>query len=363
MSGSDGEDTLQKTKSDNLHFKALLDLIPPQFYFNFEDKQEIFGNVSDDEDLPDPKKRKKKKKPLSNLSVTQITELRQQGVTLGDKKGNGKKDNGSGHVVNGAGDKSEEYSIETKHQGKKLSRTSNSKKKVKEHQRRESRLEELKERLRAKLEEIKARKSNSAGTNTQDEKRLKRQEKKVNAKLKSKDKGDQKQQQLKAVANGLKSPPQNKILNENGVPVTSKFDFSVISFGNDRHKSSDLHGKDYKRLLERVEKQKEKVEKLKEKDPEAGKKLEQKIQWQNVINKAQGEKVKDNPELLKKAFKRKEKLKERKQKKWGERVQNVESVKQKKQDKRQANIDKRKDAKKEKKRKHLIKKGRIIPGF
>ncbi|XP_055897958.1 uncharacterized protein LOC106050450 isoform X2 [Biomphalaria glabrata] len=364
------EDVLQQVQLDNKHFKALLDLIPPHAYFKQEEKQELFGlNPDEDENEPKRKKKKKKKKktkkiPLSSMSVTQITELRLKGETLGEKKKkveqNGKK---AKHSENGVEDPTDKNSMADKQQGKKVSRSSSAKKKKKEFQRRESRLEELKERLRIKLEEIKARKSSGSVVNSQEVKRLKRQEKKVKSKLKSKDKTSHKSQNVTAGADGLKSPPRNTILNQNGEPVKSKFDFSIISFGNDKHKSSELRGRDYKRLLEKVEKQREKVELLKEKDPEAGKKLEKNIQWQNVFNKAKGEKVKDDPNLLKKAVKRKEKIKEKKQKKWGERIKDVKEMKQKRQDKRQANIDKRKDAKKDKKRKVMIKKGRIIPGF
>lgn len=48
-------------------------------------------------------------------------------------------------------------------------------------------------------------------------------------------------------------------------------------------------------------------------------------------------------QLLKKAIKRKQKLKERSQKKWGERLANQEAGKAQKQEKREANLKKRKD--------------------
>ena len=58
----------------------------------------------------------------------------------------------------------------------------------------------------------------------------KRQEKKVNAKLKNKKaKGSA---ERPAVAAGLQSPPHPQILNHAGQPVKSKFDFSIISTGD-----------------------------------------------------------------------------------------------------------------------------------
>ncbi|KAH9507339.1 hypothetical protein Btru_057812 [Bulinus truncatus] len=369
MTALDPDDTLlQQAQQDNVHFKALLDLISPQLYFNQEEKQEIYGNYSDDEEDENKsggrkKKKRKKAASLSSLSVTQIAELRMKGETLGEKKKLNKKEKKVKQSQSAPESTEENYSISDKQTNKKKSRSSSTKKKPKVFQRRESRLEELKEKLRLKLEQIKAHKSSGSNVNSQEIKKLKRQEKKVKSQLKNKDKSNHKTQQMAAAANGLKTQPQNKILNTNGQPIKSKFDFSIISVGNDKHKSSDLQGRDYKRLLEKVEKQKERVEKLKEKDPEAGRKLEKNIQWQNVFSKAKGEKVKDDPTLLKKAVKRKEKIKEKKQKQWGERVKAVEDLKKKRQDKRQTNIDKRKDSKKDKKRKLMIKKGRIIPGF
>ncbi|GFO49056.1 surfeit locus protein 6 [Plakobranchus ocellatus] len=296
--------------------------------------------------------------------------MRQKGETLGSKKP--KKEvkaaetNGTDNSIN---------DVEMKHQGKKQSRSAKSKKnKGKELEKREARLEELREKLRKKLEDMKAAKKNSgAAIPTQEEKRLRRKQGKLNAKLKKKGSGQSnnfhKEDKALEAAQGLRSPPQNKIVNQNGQPVKSKFDFSVISFDNnhsnreEKSHTSDLHGRDYKRLLEKVEKRQEKVGQLKEKDPEAGRRLEEKFQWQSMMSKARGEKVKDDPTLLKKAAKRKEKIKEKKGKKWEARKIATQDMQHKKQEKRQANIDKRRDASKEKKRKKMIKKGRIIPGF
>lgn len=182
--------------------------------------------------------------------------------------------------------------------------------------------------------------------------------------MKSKNNANHKEEKQKMqVAEGLRSPPQNKILNNQGKPVKTKFDFSMFSVGNDKSHFSELRGRDYQRLLEKVEKRKEKVETLKEKDLDSGQRLEEKFKWQDMIHKAKGEKVKDDPAMLKKSLKKKEKMKEQKKKKWGERTKNVEDMKKKKQEKRTANINKRKADKKDKVRKKMIKKGRIIPGF
>lgn len=68
----------------------------------------------------------------------------------------------------------------------------------------------------------------------------------------------------------------------------------------------------------------------------------------------------DNKELLAKAIKRKDKVKTKRKKKWGERVQKVEQDKQKRQLKREGNIAKRRDEKVKKKLERMRKKGRLV---
>lgn len=363
---SDGEDIIvEQVARDTEHFKALLNLVNPQAFFNQESKDEIWGNATadpyDDEDgESDGRWFHKKKKggvSFSTMTMTQIAEMRLQGQTFGDlKKKNHKTNQSSDNTT-------QESSLSAKQEGKKKSRTPKNKNKAKELERREARLEELKQRLQTKVEEIKARKNAGKPVSSQEQKKLKREQKRVNAKLKQKNKNHKVEPPGSTLAEGLKSPPQSKIVNQNGTPVRSKFDFSIISFGKDKSKSSDLQGRDYNRLLEKVEKRKEKVAALKEKDPEAGKKLEEKIQWQTVISKAQGEKVKDDPTLLKRALKRKDKVKDKRQKKWGDRKKTVEEAQKKKCDKREANLNKRKSDNKDNKKKKLIKRGRLVPGF
>ena len=44
---SDEEDLIiEQVKKDADHFRSLLDLIPPQYYFSLEEKEEIWGNTT-----------------------------------------------------------------------------------------------------------------------------------------------------------------------------------------------------------------------------------------------------------------------------------------------------------------------------
>lgn len=114
-------------------------------------------------------------------------------------------------------------------------------------------------------------------------------------------------------------------------------------------------------MLTKLQKQKTKLEDAGKKDPERGKSLAEKQAWKNVLEKASGAKVRDDEDLLKKAAKKKEKIKKAKEKKWKGRIQKVSEGKEQRQKKRTENIKIRKQAKKQKKIKRAVKKGRILP--
>ena len=156
--------------------------------------------------------------------------------------------------------------------------------------------------------------------------------------------------------------PSKPIYNSDGQLVFSKFDFTA-SGKKEKGEKSDFVGRDYKRLLEKIEKRNEKIKSVKSRDEEAGCKLEEKFRWQSVMHKAEGEKVKDNPELLKKALKRKEKIKDQRKKKWDDRTKTVKKYQDDRLKKRNDNIQKRKQSNKDKKIQKAKKKGRILPGF
>lgn len=119
---------------------------------------------------------------------------------------------------------------------------------------------------------------------------------------------------------------------------------------------------DPKSLLAKLEKKKLKLKKLESK----GKKeklteIKSKEAWDTAIQKAEGVKVKDNIELLKKSVSKIKNKKNRSKKKWDEREKLLESKKEKVQKKRQENIMKKKKERSKKRTKILVKKGRILP--
>ncbi|VDM37257.1 unnamed protein product [Toxocara canis] len=151
--------------------------------------------------------------------------------------------------------------------------------------------------------------------------------------------------------------------NDAGQLVYSKFDF-IVKGDQQKEKKKDKRdkfaGKDYGRLLKKAEKRQERIESIREKDAEKAEHIEENIRWNRAMNRAEGQKVKDNPELLRKSVNRKEKIKERRKQKWAKRIEYVEEKKAKKQDKRNANIQARKDAVKKRKLDKAKRKGRIL---
>ena len=169
-----------------------------------------------------------------------------------------------------------------------------------------------------------------------------------------------------APVNGDVHPKTTKtkpIFNKDGKMVYSKFDFTDTGGADSKAPKSEFTGKNYKNLLAKVEKRNEKLQKLKESNPEKGQQLEEKIKWQAVLNRAEGLKVKDNPDMLKKAAKAKDKKRQQRQKKWDSRKETTEKQMEERQAKRKLNIRAQKQANIEKKVKKLKKKGRLIPGF
>ncbi|XP_033732480.1 surfeit locus protein 6 homolog [Pecten maximus] len=231
------------------------------------------------------------------------------------------------------------------------------------------RQEQLQQKLRARIEELQGKRGLSVDEQ-KEKKKLKRKESLLKTKLRkkfekqNKNKGNlavKKEEVVNGVVGSPNSKPVKPVYNKEGKLVFSKFDFTEAG-GKDRGKS-DLIGKDYKRLLEKIEKRQERVEKVKENDAEKGKEMETKMAWEAALHRAQGQKVKDDPVLVRKAMKMKEKMKKSKQTKWSQREEQVKKRMDAKNDKRTQNIQERKQQKKDKKLKRAKKKGRVVAGF
>ncbi|CAH2100097.1 unnamed protein product [Euphydryas editha] len=214
----------------------------------------------------------------------------------------------------------------------------------------EEKLEKIKSQNNFNLKNKLAKKSLSSKLN----KKIKKRERvKLNPnKIKNVSENiDEKEVKVKPNANIAKP-----IFNNEGKLVFSKFDFAKLGEKDRGIKSK----KDPKKILNKLQQQEEKLQKIAEIDSSKAQELKEKVAWKNILQKAEGEKVKDDPNLLKKSIKKMEQKKKVSKKKWEGRIQNVEKKKQDRQQKRKENISKKKKEKKSKIVKAAAKRGRVV---
>lgn len=124
--------------------------------------------------------------------------------------------------------------------------------------------------------------------------------------------------------------------------------FGKIAVGKDQKKKKGPT--DAKTQLKMIESKKEKIEKLKNENKAKADSLVEKEEWKKAIALATGEKLKDDPKLLKKTIKRQEKMKNKSSQEWRKRFEKVKIDEKKAIKKRETNIKARIDEKKNKKR-------------
>ena len=213
-------------------------------------------------------------------------------------------------------------------------------------------LGDLKEKLRAKIASLQTRREGV---------QLHGKKKKLAAAAAAKQKKKEKKSKSATVAGNLVKKPA--VVREDGKVVFSKFDFTVASEPSDKvDKNKKVN---YRKLLAKAEAKEQSLKALKEKDAKRSEELEEQINWSRAVSKARGDKMKDDPVLLKKTIKRKQEQKKSSQKKWKARKGLEQKRMELKQEMRQRHIKERNDAKKAKKMgKKGKKKGKTRnPGF
>ena len=218
-------------------------------------------------------------------------------------------------------------------------------------------LEELRERLHAKMTELRGKRK--LPSNVVDKRlglKKARLDGKVKENIKNKKRNEIKNLKNVVGLNGNNSGNGPTLKNDRGEVVFSKFDFASGSVENDKKKKKK---KNMYQLLEIAEKKKEKINQMKSEDISKAKQIEKEISWDNALKKSEGVKIKDDPKLLKKSIKRKEKLKEKSRTKWAEREETVQRKKEEKQRLRKEHLKERREGKSKKFKKSKKKK----PGF
>lgn len=231
--------------------------------------------------------------------------------------------------------------------------------------------EELKERLQAKLEQLRVVKKEDGSGDKKEEKKLKKKLARIE---KKKNEAEEMKQKLMTVGKGAGGKKGNLMkgaealgaaAKKPGVKTDKGVVFSKFDFKDDMAPKEEQKKKlDPQAALNKLKKNKEKVKMWEEKGKtEKAAKIENNIAWENALSKSQGEKVKDDVTLLKKSIKKNKQIKTSSKKKWDKRADDVKSKESAFVEKREGNLNKRIKEKKEKKIKKLVAKGRHVPGF
>lgn len=217
----------------------------------------------------------------------------------------------------------------------------------------------LRARLAARIQALRdARKADKDGKaiRTREEllesRREKQAERKAHKKeLRQKAKQEEERKREEALASARGSP--GGMLSPNiDLDEQHNFAFGRVGFGDGSQLSHDLTHvlnrtpkkgpSDPKTALLKFENQKKRLEGM---DEEKRKDIEEKESWLTARRRAEGEKIKDDEKMLKKAVKRKETTKKKSTKEWVARKEGVAKGIKDRQKKREENIRKRRDEK------------------
>jgi hypothetical protein len=206
--------------------------------------------------------------------------------------------------------------------------------------------------------------------------RLKQEKRKQHKKeLRAEQKEAEKNQEVEAELAKLRgSPSMGSDLFSGGSSPPNNFSFGRVAFKDGQRVNSSLSGlvdikkksnPDARAALVAAEKKKARLMSY---DEEKRADIEQKDVWLNASKKVHGERVRDDTNLLKKTLKRKDKMKNKSEREWNERIEGVKKGQAFQQKKREENLAKRKEEKGSKgkgkgAKKGGLKKKKSRPGF
>ncbi|KAK4498327.1 hypothetical protein PRZ48_010985 [Zasmidium cellare] len=240
---------------------------------------------------------------------------------------------------------------------------------------------ELQERLRKRIEELRARRKADGGDGKPaqsrqellEQRRKKEEQRKAHKKELRRQAKEEEARKRDEQLRGSGSPLSTEIFNRNSPrPQDNSFSFSRLAFEDGTAADASLTElrdpkkrkgpQDPRTALTAAEKKQSRLAGL---DAEKRSDIAEKDMWLNAKKRAHGERIRDDTSLLKKALKRKEKQKTKSEKEWNERKDAVVKGKEAKQKKREANLQKRREEKGQKGKKKSQGKGKkkARPGF
>nr|CAB3266716.1 surfeit locus protein 6 homolog [Phallusia mammillata] len=130
-------------------------------------------------------------------------------------------------------------------------------------------------------------------------------------------------------------------IEKDGKLVFSKFDFGVSDQPKEKRKRKEKKRKKLEICIKKATTVQEKMEEMKQNDPEMAEEMVENDSWKKAVSRAKGVKVKDNVALLKKSIKKMDEKKKKSKKQWKERTEKVQEKQKRKQDRRMQNIKKK----------------------
>lgn len=303
----------KRLKEHSTYFNSLVRLVPAKFYLpdDEEEKSKKFyknrGKSAPKQEIKEAS-RKAKKKRLDPSQTKDVVDLQEQGETVNDKSNESDSEDDDNNNSRG-------FSVEKVPSGK---------------------IADLRAKLHERIQALQGKRKPTS------EKHSNRPKKKMKSEIKS---DKRKMNQIAQSKKDQSQKERNTVTNDKGEVVFSKFDFMERS-KNPKHGSKM---RNYKNLIAKAETRQKKIEELKGKDESKARELAERHAWESAMEKAEGNKVKDDPKLLKKSLKRKEKMKAKSKKQWDTRKEQQNKQMEEKQKRRQKNLKERAEAKKGKK--------------
>ena len=221
--------------------------------------------------------------------------------------------------------------------------------------------EEMQARLRARIEELRARRKADGA----DGKPAQSRQELLDERRKKQEARKQHKKELRLKAKQEEERLNNERLRGSGSPLSAdifsprspmerenNFSFGRVAFEDGQEALPTLNGttdvrrkkgpQDPKTAFDAAQK---KAARLSGYDETKRADIQEKDAWLNAKKRAHGERVRDDTSLLKKALKRKEKTKLKSEKEWNERIDGVKKGQEFRQKKREENLAKRKEGK------------------
>ncbi|XP_024536649.1 surfeit locus protein 6 homolog isoform X1 [Selaginella moellendorffii] len=303
--------------ANSRYFDELVDLIPPKFYLPADDnveKQWVFGMTKREKREArrltkehSKKARRDRLDPEKFVTTLQVLQQRNEVAEAHAEKE--EEDEEAKAEENGKGDAEQAPVAGTE--------------RVKSSQ-------ELRERLHKRIEAIRAERRINKARDWQ--------ERTKDASKKRKKSENKTTQANKRQKQGHKETGIVPVSSEK-VPVASDMEFGRVKIDSQKR---TLNRKSKEKLLEQATKLQKDIQ-----DTEKGKDVASKHSWDAALSRASGQKVFDNPKLLKQSLKREHQRREKSAKKWQDRHDSEAQRAQEKQQTRASHIKERIDARKQ----------------